>query len=72
LVDERGIFFYQFFVFSAFPPLPGYFIQIYPVSEGYLRKNTGFEDSQMFLAALKGEERQISALFQKFHKISNF
>ena len=32
------IFFYQFLVFSAFPPLPGYFIQIYPVSEGYLRK----------------------------------
>jgi hypothetical protein len=25
LVDERGIFFfYQFFVFSVFPPLPGY------------------------------------------------
>jgi hypothetical protein len=29
---------YQSLVFSAFPPLPGYFIQIYPVSEGYLRK----------------------------------
>jgi hypothetical protein len=35
----KGVFFfYQFLVFSAFPPLPGYFIQIYPVSEGYLRK----------------------------------
>ena len=25
----KGVFFYQFFVFSAFPPLPGYFIEIY-------------------------------------------
>ena len=30
LVDERGIFFYQFLVFSAFPPLPGYLPNNYP------------------------------------------
>ena len=32
------ILLYQFLVFSAFPPLPGYCIQIYHVWEGYLRK----------------------------------
>ena len=31
LVDERGIFFYQFFVFSAFPPLLGYLPKNIPV-----------------------------------------
>jgi hypothetical protein len=27
----KGVFFYQFFVFSAFPPLPGYLPKNIPV-----------------------------------------
>ena len=36
LVDERGIFFYQFFVFSAFPPLPGYLPKNIPLETKFL------------------------------------
>ena len=34
--------------------------QMYPVSEGYLRKNTGFEDSQMSLAAKASRDFSLS------------
>ena len=43
LVDERGIF-YQFFVFLAFPPLPGYLPKNIPV----LKENIPLETKPFF------------------------